>query len=223
MESNEKKTLSANVTDTILRSRKVIVTIIIVTITFAIIAAVFLTVRSAKVKDGLEQLDAIELRYESLEKDSDSYAIEVEAVLSDAEILSEDFSGVVLVRTSMLMAEINFELENWSSARELYLSAYEADSEAYSAPLNLYNAAVSSEELGDLDAAIEYFDKAAAFENFALSARAMFNAARIEELNGDFQVAHDRYVLINDTHATTEWASLAKSRIIYLKAENKAQ
>ncbi len=223
MESTEKRSFTTKATDVIIKSRKAILVVIIAAILFAIVATIIVVVKNAAVKEGLSQLDSLEFKYESLLESSDTFSEERLEILSDAKKLADESNSVVKVRSSLLVASINFEIENWQDARDAYITAFDADTNAYTAPLSLYNAAICSEELNELDLAIQYFDQAVEYEDFSLSARAMFNAARIEDTRGNYQQAYDRYVSINDKHATSEWASVSMSRAIALRAENKAQ
>ncbi len=223
MEQKEKQTLNSRVTSFIVKTRIPIIVILVVLIIGAIGASVAIAVMNNNVVAGLTNLDSIEFRYESLDRTSDTYANDQEQLVSEAIALADNSSGVVKVRSLLFSADVKFELENWSEARELYVSAYEEDMSSYTASVALYNAAVASEELNEIDMAIEYLNMLVDTENFSLMARALFNLGRLEETSGNYQLAVDTYQKLNDDFPSTSWASLANSRIIVLQAENKAE
>ncbi len=222
MEKNEKNTQNSMVISFIENTRKPIIVILVALILIAIILSVVVAMENSKIAEGLNVLDSIEFRYESLDNSSEEYSNEQSSLLKEAITLSEQSSGVVKVRSLLFSADVNFDLENWSDARDLYVQAYEADTTSYTAPLALYNAAISSEEMVDLDGAVSYLTMAKNYEDFSLSARALFNLARIEDTRGNYQIAADTYQELNDNYPSTSWANLAKSRLIVLKSENKA-
>ncbi len=223
MEQVEKQTIGSSITSVIVKSRFVIMAVLLTLIVAAIVIGVVLSIGESKVQDGLEALDAIEFRYSSLDPNSDSFTVEQTEILSEASALAQSSSDVVKVRTSMFIADIHFELENWTDARDAYVVAYETDTESYTAPLALYNAAIASEEMGEADKAVEYLTLIKSYEDFTLIARALFNLGRIEDTRGNFQEAAGIYQELNDKYPSTSWANLAMSRIITLKAEGKAE
>ena len=123
----------------------------------------------------------------------------------------------------MAAADIDFDRKNWEESRTNWVLAAETQKKSYTAAICFYNAAVCSEELGDFDNAVAYFDKASQAEDFPLASKAMFNAARIEDQRMNYQAAAERYQKLNDTHSGTDWANLGKSRIIALRSEGKIQ
>ncbi len=222
MEKNEKLAQNSKVISFIEKARRPIIVILVALIVVAIILSVVFTIGNSKTAEGLNTLDSIEFRYDSLDNSSEEYSNEQSALLEEALALAEQSSGVVKVRSLLFSADVNFDLENWASARDLYIQAYEADTVAYTAPLALYNAAISSEELSEYDNAVNYLTMLKDYEDFSLSARALFNLGRIEDTRGNYQIAADTYQELNDNFPSTSWANLAKSRLIVLKSENKA-
>ena len=52
---------------------------------------------------------------------------------------------------------------------------------------------------------------------------AMFSYARVMETKGDYTEASAVYTELNDKYSDSEWANLAKSRLIALKNNGKIQ
>lgn len=223
MEQTAKKTVSSHLSTFIVKFRLIILITLGALIFAAIAIGVILSISSMQTKSGLTSLDDIELRLTQLDTEDESFAEAQSTILTEAKDLAQKASGVVKVRSYIFAADIDFELENWSDARESYMQAFEADSIAYTAPISLYNAAICSEELEDYDVAVEYFQLAVEYENFALSARALFNIGRIEESRENYQEATGAYQSLNDDFPGTDWANLGKSRLIALETKMKVQ
>ena len=123
----------------------------------------------------------------------------------------------------MLEAELAFETKDYKRARAAWLAVVKAGKKSYTAPLAYYNAAVCSEELGDVDSAIQYYQKAGDFEDFLLVAHSLFSLGRVKETKQDFKGAAVVYQKIVDKYPSDKWSDLAKSRLIALKADGKTE
>ena len=58
---------------------------------------------------------------------------------------------------------------------------------------------------------------------FLMATHAAFNYGRVLEHNGSYAEAVAVYEDLNSKHPSDDWAKLAKSRILSLKAEGKAE
>ena len=72
------------------------------------------------------------------------------------------------------------------------------------------------------DAAKLYKD-AADCEGFVLASHALFNYARVLETLGNYTEAVAAYKEVSDKYPSDKWANLAKTRVIALQVENKAE
>lgn len=223
MSETEKKTLSDYVGAAILKYRVVILSFLAVLIGAALIAGIVLSLLSAQKKSGLAAVDALQFRLEKVQKEEQTAEAQITEILNGFNELVKKSAGVVRVRAAMAAADIDFDRKNWEESRTNWVLAAETQKKSYTAAICFYNAAVCSEELGDFDNAVAYFDKASQAEGFPLASKAMFNAARIEDQRMNYQAAAERYQKLNDTHSGTDWANLGKSRIIALRAEGKIQ
>ncbi len=217
----EKQTLNSILTSAIVKSRLAIIVVLVSLIVVAVLISIFVAVKNNAIEEGLARLDAIEFRYDALDTSAASYGDDRLALSSEAVALADESSGVVKVRSLLFAAEINFELENWTEAFDLYLNSYEEDTESYTAPIALYNAGISSEELQNIDDAVTYLSMAIEYDDFALKARAMFNLGRIEDSRENYAQAAESYQKLIDDFPSTTWANLARSRLITLRTESK--
>ena len=223
MEQTEKKTLTDSIGDFITAYRKVILGLLVVIFAAAAAFGIGTAVLSAQKKSALSDLDALEAEYSKLAADEHADAQKKSEIAAQAKALAEKSGGVARTRAAMFAADIAFADKNWEESRTYWLMAAKTQSKAYTAPICFYNAAVCSEEAGDLDAAVSYFNTAAENKDFPLVPRALFNAGRIEESRGNYAQAAASYEKLNASHSGTDWANLGKSRIIALRASGKIQ
>ena len=223
MEQTEKKTLTDSIGDFITAYRKVILGLLVVIFAAAAAFGIGTAVLSAQKKSALSDLDALEAEYSKLAADEHADAQKKSEIAAQAKALAEKSGGVARTRAAMFAADIAFADKNWKESRTYWLMAAKAQSKAYTAPICFYNAAVCSEEAGDLDAAVSYFNTAAENKDFPLVPHALFNAGRIEESRGNYAQAAALYEKLNASHSGTDWANLGKSRIIALRASGKIQ
>ena len=223
MEQTEKKTLTDSIGDFITAYRKVILGLLVVIFAAAAAFGIGTAVLSAQKKSALSDLDALEAEYSKLAADENADAQKKSEIAAQAKALAEKSGGVARTRAAMFAADIAFADKNWEESRTYWLMAAKAQSKAYTAPICFYNAAVCSEEAGDLDAAVSYFNTAAENKDFPLVPHALFNAGRIEESRGNYAQAAALYEKLNASHSGTDWANLGKSRIIALRASGKIQ
>ena len=185
MEQTEKKTLTDSIGDFITAYRKVILGLLVVIFAAAAAFGIGTAVLSAQKKSALSDLDALEAEYSKLAADEHADAQKKSEIAAQAKALAEKSGGVARTRAAMFAADIAFADKNWEESRTYWLMAAKAQSKAYTAPICFYNAAVCSEEAGDLDAAVSYFNTAAENKDFPLVPHALFNAGRIEESRGN--------------------------------------
>lgn len=223
MEQTENKTANALVAQFILSHRKVLIGILVALLTSAAAVGVTLSVLSVQKEKGLVKLDSIEFELTKL-KDAEADKQKKAELLEELKTLAETTSGVVKTRSAMAFANAVFADGEHEKARTYWLTAADSQKDAYTSFICLYNAAVCSEELNDAETAVRYFDEAAQHKDFPLAARALFNAARIEEGRGNYAQAVEKYEKLNAEYAdfaASDWGNLAKSRVIALRAAGK--
>jgi len=131
--------------------------------------------------------------------------------------------GVAGVRANMLAAEIANQKADYDAAISYWNAAAAKDKKAYTAPIANYNVASCYEQLGNLDEAAANYKKAADAKDFVLVTHAKFSYARVLETQGKYAEAVAAYTELNDSYPNDTWAKIAKTRIITLKSEGKAE
>ncbi|WP_407427343.1 tetratricopeptide repeat protein [Treponema sp.] len=226
----EKETLASSLNSKLEKSKGAVFAVCGIVVAVIVIIAVIAAVSSKTTANGIEQIDSISY---ALTKDTDKLpeneeekASEITArqnkALEDLASLSEK-SGIVGLRANMLIAEIKFAQKNYEEARSSWLKAIAAKGKNYTTSLCYYNAAVCSEELNDNENAVSYYKSACEDEDFLLIDHALFSLGRVNEAAQKYEEAKAAYEKLNELHSSSNWAQLAKSRLIALKAAGNIQ
>ena len=132
-------------------------------------------------------------------------------------------SGVAGVRANMLAAEIEYQKKNYEEALAYWDNAAAKGKKAYTASLAYYNKGVCLELLNRLDEAAESYKIASDDDEFLLKSHALFSYGRVLEASGKYAEAVEAYQKLNDEYPDESWTNLAKTRILELKIEGKAE
>ena len=152
--------------------------------------------------------------------------VDYDAIVSKLDELDKSYTkkgGVAGVRANMLAAEIEYQKKNYEAAVEYWENAAAKDVKAYTSSLALYNAGVCYEALNQLEDAEDSYKLAADDEDFLLRSHALFSYGRVLETTGKYKEAVEAYQELNSKYPDDGWANLAKTRIIELKLEGKAE
>ena len=220
----EKKSLSENLGDFILRNLRVIFVFCGVLLLGAVCAVVVISVNEKTIEKGLGKIDLIS--YELTNKSYDLSETEIaarqdKALSSLSELVGK--SGIVGVRANMLSAEIYYQKKDFENARSAWLAAAQKGKNTYIAPIAFFNAASCSEELGNLDDAAAGYKSASEVKDFYEAAHALFSLGRVQEAKGDFVAAAASYQALVDKSPEDSWAKLAKNRLVSLKISGKVE
>lgn len=220
----EKKSLSENLGDFILRNLRVIFVFCGVLLLGAVCAVVVISVNEKTIEKGLGKIDLIS--YELTNKSYDLSETEIaarqdKAVSSLSELVGK--SGIAGVRANMLSAEIYYQKKDFENARSAWLAAAQKGKNTYIAPIAFFNAASCSEELGNLDDAAAGYKSASEVKDFYEAAHALFSLGRVQEAKGDFVAAAASYQALVDKSPEDSWAKLAKNRLVSLKISGKVE
>ena len=200
--------------------------IIVLAVLICLLAGYIITsaiLSKSKAKD-LQALD--EITYTLTSKSNTLEESEVELRRQNAIEQAMSYTtkgGIVGARANMLCADLTFQQGKFEESAEYWKSAAVKAKKSYIAPIAYYNLAACYEELNNLDAAAENYKLAADNEEFVLRAHAEFSYGRVLETQGKYTDAVAAYNDINDKFSNTEWANLAKTRIIALQNAGKAE
>lgn len=132
-------------------------------------------------------------------------------------------SGIVGARANMLAADIAYQLEDNESSASYWAATAKKAKGTYIEPIAYYNLGVCNEDMDNLEEAAANYKLAADNEEFVLNTHAKFSYGRVLEAQGNFADAVAAYTELNDSDPNDAWAQLAKTRILTLQAEGKAE
>jgi tetratricopeptide (TPR) repeat protein len=219
-EKNEKRSFGDVLADFIGNNRKKLLIGMIAILALALGFVGVYALRNSLREKANTLVEDFARRYEVLVIDinEEEKAEEAQTLLDELEAFAKKTSGYAGARAYSLVAAIHAEQKNWAQAEDAWRSSAKKAGKSYLAPVSLFNAAVASEEQGNLDDAIElYAESAAHVSLFPGAARAQFAVGRLRESQGDTQAALEAYKVIPEkwTDEST-WINLAQSRIILL-------
>lgn len=222
-DENEKKTFADLLTLFIVKFRFVLLGILVAGILAIVAVGVVSSMNEKAVKAGLTEVDKITDEYATLKFSETTDTAKEDELIAKAQAVADKNGPVVVkVRASILVAEIQYGRKNYEAARAAWLAAAEADKKSYTFGLCNYQCGICSDELGDYDNAVAYLNAAAESEDFADVPRALFNIGRIEESRGNYEKAAETYKKLFADYPSDQWATLAKSRLISLSVDGKA-
>lgn len=223
-EKDENVTVSSKLNVFMEKNRKLIIGLFVgIIVAIAAFVVVEIVVSNAKTKNlaAIDQL-TYELTDGSGSLEENELAARRDEVLEKL-IPYTKKGGVAGVRANMLAADIEYQKKNYESALEYWENAADKDLKSYTASLALYNAGVCYEALNQLDDAAESYKLAADDEDFVLRSHALFCYGRVLETSGKYKEAVESYKELNEKFPGDGWANLAKTRIISLTIDGKAE
>lgn len=223
-EEKEAQTTSEKLGGFIGKNKKIFIAVLIVLICALagyIVASTL--INKATVKD-LQAID--EITY-TLTKDSSSID-EAEIELRRQTALEQASAyvskgGIAGARANMLCADLTYQQKKFAESADYWKACASKAKKTYLAPIAYFNLGVCCEELGNLDDAAANYKLAADNVSFVIRTHAMFSYARVIETKGDFELASKAYSELCDNFPDSEWADLAKSRLIALKVAGKIE
>lgn len=203
-------------------NRKILLIILCVILILAVAFCIFIGVKDSSTKKNLSAIETIEYNYtkNSSELSQEEIQSRQENVLESLKpYLSK--SGIVGVRANLLVADVYFSQKDYQNALNSYKKVASLSKKTYTAPIANYNAGVCSEELGNLEDAYDFYDKAVSAQDFYLVTHALFSQGRVAESLENYDNAQKAYNKLVDSYPDDEWTKLAQSRLISLKIQGK--
>lgn len=224
MNENTKQSNGQKLSDFIIKQKKALLFILVLVVAITIVIAVVSISSTTKANEVSNSTNRLIELYEELTLTEDKSSDEFEKY---AESLIKDYKGTKaeLLAYSRL-ASYNFDQGNFQKAVDNYTLAYSNFPDDIATSVNMFNAAMSYDELGNVDEAINVLTllvekfKSSTAEGEDLSAdvpEAIFNLARLYESKNDTENAVKNYEILVAEYNSYNLSSLAKSRLIDIK------
>lgn len=216
MDKDEKKTINVQVGNLLSRYRLFLLSFLVVIVLVVIVGSIVLYVHSANTKKGIEKVENLSFELSKITDFDNAPQSEKDELIAKATDLTKKYSGIVKLRAAFFVADLEFRQEHWEKSLEMWKIVAETDKKAYTNGLAWFNAAVCAENLSNFASAEEYLTYSVNAPDFPLVSRAWFNLARIQEVLDNTEKATESYQKLVDLYAGSEWAKLAKTRLISL-------
>lgn len=209
----------------------VIAVVIIVGIVASVLLAQWINQRNERSAQAAEEIEALweewtaeqPLPTEEAPPELSDEAKEIETRLrSGITTIQDSYGGSYgAVRARLVLGLLEWDLENYAAAREVFEELAADQEGTYLQPIVLANAAATAEEGGDIERAQALYDQVVQLENVPNleRAHALFSLGRLAETTEDYQLALDRYNQLIDEHGDSNWTNLGRNRIIWLTSQ----
>ena len=182
---------------------------------------VFFSLQEVFNKKAIAEVEELNIKFQELRflANDANYNVDIQKLLSDIETFAGNKNGYAPSKAWSMAAQIYSSRNEWQKAEETWLKAAKAGDKTYLGPIALFNAAVSAEEQGKLELAIELLQKSIDHKfEFPAAPRAQFSIGRLYEQLGNYPAAIESYrtVMINWQNIPV-WQYLARSRIIAIE------
>ena len=221
--NEEKLSFSQALSNFFFERRKVLIAAVAAIFVIVIAVVIAAVARQSGLEKAYQSISDLMDEWSALAEGESAELAEEERIISSLEdIASSNKRNFAGARANLSAAEICFSKGEWQAAKGFYEAAAAVSAKYYTTGYALYNAAVCAEELGLLDEAMALFERAESCDSFPQKARCRFNIARIQERNGEEEAALESYKMMSALYPTSQWTSLARSRIIALEISQGA-
>ena len=195
---------------------KLLLTIGVAVIVALLILVICLSFVGKSKTKKFDSLSALEVSYSKLEEIGDEEFIkEAEALVSDAGL--KTYPGA---KAALLIAYVSYDNEDYQTALDWYSKVASNQSGSYLYQVAVMNSAACNEMLGNTSVALDQYNSL--WEKYGkdglYGSRALFNAARLYEADGNLELAKATYEQLTGEYSNSqsEYASLAKTRLAQL-------
>jgi tetratricopeptide (TPR) repeat protein len=218
-EKTEKTTVSESIAFFIQKYRRTIITIAVVVVVVVAGVIAGLAIRDYMGERALSAFEGFNDRYETLRIDINdpSKTADVSALTEELSVFAAKTGGFPGARAYDLLASIEADKKNWAAAEEYWTLAAGKGGKTYLVPVALFNAAVSAEEQGEIERALEHYTASLGYADvFPGAPRAQFAIGRLREEQQNRDAALEAYRGIIEKWPASVWTNWANSRIIVL-------
>lgn len=162
----------------------------------------------------------------SNETDEQKKADAEKALFASLDEIAKKWPRTIAAQRALIRkAAVLNQKKEYAEAEKVALDAVSRNRNSYAAPIALELAAISAEEAGSIDKAIEYYTRLTKeyLKDDPVAPHALFNLGRLQESKSDYKSAADAYKKLVSDFGSSEWALLAKNRLIWLKSQGLAE
>ncbi|MCE1158042.1 hypothetical protein SDC9_12152 [bioreactor metagenome] len=220
----EEKTAAEKLSDFIAKNRKVFLIIVAVICLALAGVGIYALVSNGYSKNSSRAMEEVKTKIAAWNSESDeAKKAQQEAELIPAlETVAKKWPRSFAAQQALYsIASLYGVKKDWAQAETYALQSADRRPGSYVAPMALEIAATAAEEQGKAEEAIGYYQRIVEKhkEDNPNLAHAYFSLGRLKEGASDYPAALEYYNTLLANFSGTDWALLAKNRVVYLKAQ----
>lgn len=224
----EKKTFADKLAEFIAANRMLLIGIGIGIVVAIAAIGIYTAVSENTASASSRAMELAEQKLEawSNETDEQKKADAEKALFESLDEIAKKWPRTIAAQRALIRkAAVLNQKKEYAEAEKIALDAVSRNKNSYAAPIALELAAISAEEAGSIDTAIEHYTKLTKeyLKDNPVAPHALFNLGRLQESKSDYKAAVEAYKKLVSDFGTSEWALLAKNRLIWLTSQGLAE
>jgi len=200
------------------KNKMVFIIVLLVIVVTLIGIGIGSSISNSNLNKQFNQLDELEATYaeiQAMDSEAADYQTKYDELLAQLQDLSGKKVNYPALKAEYLLGMVAFEKKEYQKALDSFFSVYGKSKETYLGSLSLSNAAAAAEELKNPTLALEYYTKL--IDEFGFSAaeapKALFAQGRLQEADGNVDLAKATFQQLADQFPTSEFGKLAQNRL----------
>ncbi len=222
--NEEEKDLIHKISDFISKQRAIFIAAAAIVLGVVLIVGVYTIVSNSNTENASRAMEKVRTQIATWNNETEeAKKTEIEnTIMADLDTVAKKWPKSFAAQEALFTKSSLYAVKkDWINAETASLEAAKRLPKTYLAPLALESAAVAAEEQGKADIALEHYNKIITqykMDTPNLS-HAYFSIGRLSEAKSDWKAALENYNKLLSDYSNTDWALLAKDRVIYLKAQ----
>lgn len=223
-EKEQQKNFAQKLSDFISRNRKVVIAVGVTILAVLLIVGAYSIISNSVAENSSRAMELVRTKITSWGSESDqAKKDELEkTIVSDLDAIVKKWPRTFAAQQALFTkAGLSAVKKDWENVEKYSLEATDKLPKTYLAPIALETAAVAAEEQGKPDKAVEYYGRIIAQykEDTPNLAHAYFSLGRLNEGKSEWKTALENYGKVVSDFSDSEWAKLAKDRVVFLNAQ----
>lgn len=220
----EEKTAAEKLSDFITKNKKVFVGIVVILCLALVGVGIYTLVSSSYAKNSSRAMEEVKTKIVAWNNETDeTKKAEMEGEIIPAlENIATKWPRSFAAQQALYgIASLYGVKKDWIQAESFALQSADRKAGTYVVPMALEIAAAAAEEQGKTEEAIGYYQRIVEKHKDANPniAHTYFSLGRLKESSADYSGALEYYNTLLADFSGTDWALLAKNRVVYLKAQ----
>ncbi len=224
----EKKTFADKIAEFIAANRKLLIGIGIGIVVAIAAIGIYSAVSENTAAASSRAMEIAEQKLQAWtsETDEQKKAEAEKALFQSLDEIARKWPKTIAAQRALIRkAAVLNQKKDYAEAEKAALEAVKRNKNSYAAPIALELAAISAEEAGSIDTAIAHYTQLTKdyLKDNPVAPHALFNLGRLQESKSDYKAAAGAYNTLVSDFGGSEWALLARNRLIWMKSQGLAE